>query len=152
MLPCHANNLLRPEVMDRSTPTWRASREAEPTTRVRAGANRNRRETDSANAGQRVSRKATETGYELMPVQRMRPGACLLGLRSGFRRERLGSVGNRRLKCTAESIHMNTGGHPETNVPSSRGEKHGWRRCRHSTRGPGKPATWGRAAGGRRPE
>jgi len=60
------------------------------------------------------------------------------------RKERMGRSANRRLNSFAESIVVNVGGCPETDVPSSRGEKHGQRRRRHSSPRLGKPATWRR--------
>ena len=53
---------------------------------------------------------------------------------------------NRHLNYLAESIDVNAGGFPETDVPSSRGEKPGVRRSGRSSPRPGKPATWRRAA------
>ena len=54
---------------------------------------------------------------------------------------------NRHLNYLVESVNVNAGGCPETEVPSSRGEKPGQRRSRPSSRRPGKPATGRRAAG-----
>jgi hypothetical protein len=56
------------------------------------------------------------------------------------------SLENRHLNHPVESNHMNAGGCPETDVPSSRGEKPGQRRSRHSSRRLGKPVTGRRAA------
>src|SRR5215471_14834175 len=64
----------------------------------------------------------------------------------GSRRERLGCTDNGHLNFLAESIDVNVGGCPETDVPSSREEKHGQRRCLHSSRRSGKPATCRREA------
>src|SRR5215472_17547086 len=65
---------------------------------------------------------------------------------AGSREERLGCSANRHLNYLAESIHLNTGGCPETDVPSSRGEKHGQRRSHHSSRRSGEPITGRRVA------
>jgi hypothetical protein len=54
---------------------------------------------------------------------------------------------NRHLNYLTESVYLNAGGCPETDVPSSREEKPGQRRSRHSSRRSGKPATGRRAAG-----
>jgi len=64
----------------------------------------------------------------------------------GNRKERMGRVYNRRLPSFAESTHMNVGGCPATDVPSSREEKHGQRRSLHSSQRPEKPTTWRRKA------
>jgi hypothetical protein len=57
-----------------------------------------------------------------------------------------GRKGNHRLNDLAESTCMNRRGCPETDLASSRPEKPGQRRSRHSSRRLGKPATRRRAA------
>jgi hypothetical protein len=64
--------------------------------------------------------------------------------RSGYRKERDGSIQSHHLQASAEDISVNVGGpYIEGAVPD---ETYG-RRSRHSTRSAGKPCTGGRAAG-----
>jgi len=65
--------------------------------------------------------------------------------RSGFPKEGLGLRDNHRLNRSVESTCVNVRGFPETDVPSSRGEKPGKRRSGHSSRRAGKPFTGRRA-------
>src|SRR5262249_50716105 len=78
-------------------------------------------------------------------------GAWVTPLTLGTRAEGVGPTQTHRLNNLAESTDVNAGGRPETDVPSSRGEKPGRRRRCHSSRRPGEPATRRRAPGARRP-
>jgi hypothetical protein len=94
--------------------------------------------------------RAPEAGYQPLPA-RKGPATYLLKLPVfGSREERLGQLGTHHLNDLAESIGVNAGGRPETDVPSSRGAKPGRRRRPHSSRRPGKPATGRRGPGERR--
>src|SRR5262245_44231241 len=88
-----------------------------------------------------------ETGHRILPVTKGSAGHLfnLPKLRSP--EEGLGCLDNRHLNGLIESSIMNVRGCPETDVPSSRGEKPGQRRYRHSSRRSGEPATGRRAAG-----
>ena len=101
--------------------------------------------------GQRAGRLlgATENGYTSVPFKKDETSYLDLPcLRSGFRKERLGSFGKRCLRYFVESICVNVGDSQQNVNERRSSEVCCESRSRHSSRRLGKPATWRRTAGG----
>jgi hypothetical protein len=69
--------------------------------------------------------RETEAGHSGIPAQRRDRKPALSDSLVGSCDMQLGRVDNGHLNSFTESTDMNVGGYPETNVPSSREEKHG---------------------------
>ena len=151
--PCHANILCRSAWKTDLTPGWQMCavrpRQLRACGRGQATAWRGQ-QPRSAEPGTVFTFPRSQ-----LPLVYWQPGAIgqpdLPYRRLGAAKSGWVEVINRHLNYLVESVNVNAGGCPETEVPSSRGEKPGQRRSRHSSRRPGKPATGRRAAGDDQP-
>jgi hypothetical protein len=141
--PCHADILCRSDVEPTNPWSWqiRATRPCQVAS-ADQGRTTVRRGQRPREVGMIHSHESSESGHRSIPDTKDTAGKPDLPCRrSGAAKSGWVVASNRHLNYPAESVYVNAGGCPETDVLSSRGEKPGQRRNHHSSQRSGEPAT-----------